>query len=264
MKKLTSLVLVLVLLFAVGTSVFASSITDTDTGNSQEVLASYEAGTEDKTVISVEINWNKMSFTYKGASEPVWDAANHQYIGQPSEACWAASDATISITNHSNTILQAAISYTPETAFSDISMHFTDEAPYIGSAYTDDREDADGNKQGTPCTVTVKAIPDGILPVDTVNNTKIGIITVKVTSDMDASTVVEAISEKIGIYGYRDASDLVRGDVYFASGTDVDGLVNLADAVLTACWAEDKTTAEKNVAVNSLITAFYSALEVTQ
>lgn len=258
MKKIISTILALVLLSAMSATVFASSITDTDTGNSQEVLASFEEGNQTKTIISVDISWNQMSFTYKGASEPVWDAQAHQYVGEATEAGWAASDATITITNHSNTILQALISYTSETAYSGISMHFTDAAPYIGSAYTSEEE------AGTPCAVTVKAIPDGALSSDTVDNTKIGVITVKVTADIDALTVIDEINNKTALYASQSTDNLVRGDVCFSSGTDTDGILTLADTATITCSTADKTDAEKNTAVNALITAYYGALDIVQ
>lgn len=263
MKKTISLILVLVLLIGMRTTVLASSITDTDTGNSQEVLASYEDGAQNKIIISVDIGWNEMSFTYKGASELVWDATNHQYVGEATEAGWAASDATITITNHSNSILQAIISYDSDDAYSEIFMHFTDAAPYVGSAYTDDREDEDGNKLGTPCTVTVKAIPDGALPADTTDNTRIGVVTVKVTSDIDPLTVVDTIGGKISIYD-RDAEGLERGAAYFASETAATEIAVLYDAAMNAFQLPGTTDAEKNVAINALLTAFYGALEIVQ
>lgn len=263
MKKTISSILVLVLLVAMSTTVLASSITDTETGNSQEVLASYEAGVGDKTIISVDIGWNKMSFTYKGASEPVWDAAKHQYVGDATEACWAASDAAITITNHSNSILRANISYTPEDAYSEIFMCFTDAAPYIGSAHTDDQEDADGNKLGTPCTVTVKVIPDGALSADTTDNTRIGVVTVKVTSDYNGLDVVDAITAMLSVHPW-DATGLERGAVYFTSQEAAGTVAELADAAAITFLQSEMTEAERNVAVNALITAYYGALEIVQ
>ncbi len=257
MKKVFPLVLVLVLLLTVSATAFASDIADAETLGSQDVLASYEAGAQDKTVVSVDISWNQLSFTYKGASEQIWDAANHQYTEDAAQAGWVASDATITVTNHSNSILQAAISYVPESVYSGIFMCFTADAPYVGSAYTSDTE------AGTACSVTVKVIPDGELPDDTADKTKIGVITVKVISDIDAVAAVDAIGAAIAACP-ADDSGLERGGVYFAAGTDKQALLEQADAATMACNDENLTAAEKNVIVNALITAFYGALDIVQ
>lgn len=263
MKKISSFVLTLALLMTMSTTIFASSITDTETGNNQDVLASYESSPENKTVISVDIAWNKISFTYNGASGPEWDATKHQYVDKAKEPGWTASEATITITNHSNSIVQATISYNAEDAYSDIGMIFTDEAPYIGSAYTEDQVDEEGNKQGTPCSVTVKVIPDGALSAETVDNTRIGVITVKVTSDHNGLDVVDAITAMLSVHPW-DAANLVRGTVYFTSQEAVDQIVELADAATAMYRQSDTTEAEWNAAVNALITAYYGALEIVQ
>lgn len=263
MKKTISSILVLILLVTMSTTVFASSITDTETGNSQEVLASYAPGTEDTTIISVDIGWNKMSFTYNGASEPVWDATNHQYVGEAKEAYWAASEATITITNHSNSILQATISYKADDAYSDIDMIFTDKAPYIGSAHTEDQVDEEGNILGTPCTVTVKVIPDGALSDMTEDNTRIGVITVKVTSDHNGLDVLDAISTKLTEHPWG-GTGLARGTVYVVSQEAAGEVAVLIDEVTAVYQKPDATAAERNVAVNALITAYYGGLEIVQ
>lgn len=258
MKKTIALILTLLVLLGMSTTALAAEITDTNTGNGQDVTASYEAGAVNTTVISVDIEWANMSFTYKGASEPVWDASEHQYTGETTEAGWEESEATITITNHSNAILQAGITYEAETAYDDISMHFTDAAPYIGSADTSDTE------AGTACAVTVLAVPDGGLPSDTAANTKIGTITVKVSADITAQTVLEVIEAQIGAVAANDYDQIGRGTAYFESQTVAATLLDLYTEVMTAVYSADKTDAEKNAALNELITAYYGALKIRQ
>lgn len=255
MKKIIPAILVLVLLITMSSTAFASDTTETEPGNSHEVLATFEEGNVSKTIVSVDISWNKMSFTYNGASEPVWDALKHQYVGEATEAGWAPSDATITITNHSNTVLQANISYSSESAYSGIRMHFTDAAPYIGSAHTAEEG------AGTPCEVTVKAIPDGELPAETEDNTRIGTITVKVTADIIPIDVVSVIEEKTGIYSSQDTTKLTRGGVFFAPETNVDEILDL---VVKAYDADGGAEPALNTAVNALITAYYGALDIVQ
>ena len=258
MKKMISLFLVLVLLFVMSVTVFASDIVDTETGSSQEVHATYKEGLKDKTIISVEINWNKMSFTYHGDSEPQWNALEHRYEGDVIKAGWDNSDATITIKNHSNSLLQAQLTYGSEEAFKDITMAFTDAAPYIGSAYTSDTE------EGTPCEVTIKAIPCGELSEETEDNAKIGTITVKVLSNVDAYVMMDDLAGKVAQHGaVQNVATADRGTVFFADGTDVDTLLANVETVI-GDYAASEVSAEKNAALNEVLISFYSALDIVQ
>lgn len=258
MKKIISAIMILALLMALGTTAFASSITDTETGSSQEVLASFKEGVKDKTIISVDISWNQMSFTYKGASEPVWDALEHKYVGEPEDAHWELSNATITVTNHSNTVLQAIINYAEENAFEDVSLLVTDPAPYIGSAYTSQTE------AGTPCAVTVQVIPMGELSAETQDNTKIGTLTVKVQAGIDPLDAAGIIQEQATIYYTKNVENLARGEVYLNPEADVNGLMAMVDELTGILCDDSIAQADKNVAFNAVVTSYYDALQIMQ
>lgn len=259
MKKFISMILVLALVMTVSATVTATEATEPNSGNSQEIWAIYEEGAKDSSIISVDISWQKMSFTYKGESEPVWNANLHQYEGEATEAGWAPSEATITITNNSNTILKGSFKYEYIEQFKDISMAFTDMAPYIGSADTNESTDAEGNPKGTPCAVSVKVIPTGVLEKENVESVKIGTITVAIEPVEDYSVVTSAIEAMIRDYQSKSSEELTRGDVRFREGTDPAAMLTLMDAVWDAT-----TDAEVNVALNRLITTFYGALEIIE
>lgn len=264
MKRSIALVLILALVVAMSATVSATEATENVSGNSQEVLASYEEGTQDKTIINVDISWEQMSFTYKGESVPTWNAEEHRYEGETTEAGWAAGNGTITIRNNSNAILQTLISYKQEAAYKDVYMSFTDEAPYVGSAYTDDRKDAEGNVCGTPCEITIKAIPMGTLPKETVDNTRIGAITITLNSAVDVYEMLDALASEIDTCTIEDTSGLTRGTPYLVSGTDANALQDLVTAALDAYAADEKLTPENNVAINKALTSFYGALDIMQ
>ena len=263
MKKSIALILILALLAAVGTTAFAAETTETPEGNSQEVLASYEEGNRDKTVISVDISWDQMSFIYHGESAPAWNAEKHRYEDEVTEAGWAPGTGLITIRNNSNTILQAHVGYQQETAYETVKMCFTDEAPYIGSAYTDDRKDAEGNVCGTPCEVILKAIPTGILSEDTVDNTRIGTITITLSSEVDVYEMLDVLTARIAECDIQNVTGLERGTAFLASGTDVDAIQQLVVDALEV-YASDQDVPQKNVAINKVLTAFYGALDIAQ
>lgn len=264
MKRCIALVLILTLMVSLTAAVSATEATENVSGNSQEVLASYEEGTQDRTIVSVDISWEQMSFTYKGESAPAWNAEEHRYEGEATEAGWAPGAGLITIRNNSNAVLQALISYKQETAYNDVYMSFTDEAPYIGSAHTDDRKDEQGEVCGTPCEITVKAIPMGTLPKETVDNTRIGAITITLNSDVDVYEMIDAVGNKLFAYHVGDASELPRGTRYLVSGTDVTAIQCLVDDALLNYDEDAGLTPEDNVAINKALTAFYGALDIKQ
>ena len=259
-----SIALILMLLTVIGTTAFAAETDETISGNSKEVLASYEEGTQDRTIISVDISWEQMSFTYKGESAPAWNPEEHRYEGEATEAGWAPGTGLITIRNNSNTLLQAQIGYNQEQAYDTVFMEFTDEAPYIGSAHTDDRTDAEGNVVGTPCEVTIKTIPTGALSKDTVDNTRIGTITITVNQQVEVLDMLDALTFKIVECGTPGADGKTRGAVYLVEGTDVNVLQALVTDALEVYMDSAKTPAEKNVAINKALTSYYGALEIVQ
>ncbi len=260
MKKIITLIMILVLMVTVRTAAFATA-SDPVT---QEVWASYKESTTDRPVISIDISWDQMSFTYADTSAPAWNPEKHRYEGETTEGGWLPGTGTITIRNNSNAILQATVSYTQEADYSTVDMCFTDKAPYIGSAYTDDRTDGEGNVCGTPCQITVKAIPIGTLSCETNDPAKIGTVSVTVDTGADVFSVLDEVNDRIALCPTADAAAPDRGTVHFAAGTDTQNLYALMEAALAACEDPERTEAERNVAINKVLTAFYGALDIAQ
>ena len=251
MRKTISLMLAVAMLLSMGLSAAAAEPVASKSGT---VLASYVPGEQDTQIISVDINWKYMEFTYHDASEEVWDPVNHTY-GEAKEAAWEHSKAYISITNHSNAILQASIVYSPkDNKYKDMTLLFTNDQPYIGSAYT--AVDA-----GKACNVTIRAIPDGKLDSDVSAGTEVGEIRVSVETVDNYATIME----KIGMYVDYRAKDAEhsRGDICYATQADyekVESCYENADKVIS----ESENAYEKNAALNDLITAYYNNLYFIQ
>ena len=260
MKKSIALIMILVMMTGLCGTVSATG----EEPVTQDVWASYTEGTDGRTVISIDISWEQMSFTYAGASSPAWDPEKHRYEGETTEGGWVPGAGLITIQNNSNTILQASIRYEQETAFDSVDMRFTDRNPYIGSAYTEDRTDDAGNPCGTPCRIAVKTIPVGTLSEETGESAKIGTVSVTVDTVADPVAMLDALNERIDLYPPADGTTLERGEVCFATGTDTQHLYALTEAALAACKNEELTEAEKNCAINKALTAFYGALDLAR
>ena len=260
MKKIAALTLALVLMLSAAAPVSATDITQSGGERRTDVSASYQQGNTTGDVIRVDIAWEGMNFTYNAQSEPVWDPVNHIY-SESAEAGWAESAAKITVTNHSNILVQARIEYKANGGFDAASLRFTDPTPYIGSAFTSE------TAEGTACSAVIRAIPDGTLPATTAKDTKIGYITVTVNALSGAEDrIKEAFRYVYTLYIGVQSADMAvnRGDLYFATQEDA----TLVDTALTGAqgviYGTTSSLAEKNAALNSVIELFYSKLQIRQ
>lgn len=117
MKKLLktlALTLALALCFAMPT--FAADISANNGTTSVTVQGTYVAGSTAQEVISVDVSWGAMSFTYKGANQGEWNAEKHQYENATSGSWTCETDANkITVTNHSNTVVEAQLAFAKAT-----------------------------------------------------------------------------------------------------------------------------------------------------
>ena len=90
------------------------------------------------------------------------------------EAGWEEGKGTISITNHSNTDVNASASYEAAEGFETANMEFSENDLTVGSA--DNGEDGGA---GTAVKETITVTPSGTLPEET-ENEEIGHITVTI------------------------------------------------------------------------------------
>ena len=254
MKKILTLALAAMLLLCMTTTAFATSTNLDNTNKSIDlgVQAVYHADGNNAATISVEIAWTGLNFTYNGATQ-IWDASAHKYVTD-TPGGWAASDATITITNHSDTILQAGLHFTAEDDFDDIDMIFSAKAPYLGSAYTD-------KNGGEACAVTIALIPDGTLAETITESTAIGTITVSVLPVIGKTP--RDISSELALryLEMAEQSPTRRGDVYLKDQIALDN-IGTALGVMDDPSLTEET--ELNAALNDVITAFYNGLAIKQ
>lgn len=89
------------------------------------VTGNYVGGTAGQTVYKVDLTWNSMGFTYTDASEGTWNPDTHQY-DDSTEAAWSWEDNAnqITVTNHSNTAIDAAFVYAANSGYEAIMADF--------------------------------------------------------------------------------------------------------------------------------------------
>ena len=221
---------------------------------STDVTANYVAGEAGGQIISVDIKWEGMSFTYNGESAPSWNPETHEY-DEGRSAGWDESTAYIAIINHSNVILQAGINYTGEPDYPDMDLLFTDRNPFVGSAETSEGV-------GEKCEVIIRSIPSGELPADTKTDAKVGQIKVTVTP-VEYLTAFGTLEERYSEVPVKSDA-LSRGAVYYETETDYAAVIAAYDHVAEVDADPDSGVPEKNLALNKLIMAYYNQMHLMQ
>ena len=75
------------------------------------VNGSFVPGTAADEIISVDVAWEAMDFTYTGASQGTWNPVTHAYEGAI-EGGWSDNTPAITVTNHSNVAVSATLDFT--------------------------------------------------------------------------------------------------------------------------------------------------------
>lgn len=68
---------------------------------------------EKVVVYRVDVEWDSLVFTYDFVSKPTWNPDDHTYSGESTSAWQGATEATVTVTNHSNA------SVSTKTTFAD-------------------------------------------------------------------------------------------------------------------------------------------------
>ena len=87
-----------------------------------EIVGTYTPGTAADEIISVDIAWEAMDFTYTAASQGTWNPATHAYDG--AAGGWSDNTPAITVKNHSNVAVNATLGFTPDVA--DVVGTFTE------------------------------------------------------------------------------------------------------------------------------------------
>ena len=117
MKKLFTILLAVAMLTSMSVTAFAADDTVTTDGGSKDISvnAKYVDGASTPEVISADIEWGAMEFTYSMGGTKVWDAQNHQYTVTDATGGWIENGNTAKATNHSNVDVKATFTYAPES-----------------------------------------------------------------------------------------------------------------------------------------------------
>ena len=178
-----------------------------------EISGTYTPGAAADEIISADIAWDAMDFTYTGASQGTWNPVTHTYDGA-TEGSWSDNTPAITVTNHSNVAINATLDFTPAvdgvvgtfteasgTANDNILNLATAEGTEVGSAPTATANFGisgaaiDADKTLGTITVTIKNVIDTFAELqDAVNNGNIVL-----ASDVTVDTPYLAITKDVSI-----------------------------------------------------------------
>lgn len=184
MKKFFALILALTMAVSVSVTAFAAAGSETNTGadTSIPVSGTYNAVSEEQ-VVSVDISWEAMNFTYTADTKGTWNPSTHTYINA-TNASWSADGNKITVTNHSNVDVKAGFAFTKDTSITnELTGTFAGTSTVGQTAIADDGsvtlkagvENQPDDADKVVATLTLK----GSLPKDT--NKEIGTVTVSIS-----------------------------------------------------------------------------------
>ena len=213
MKKLLTGILTLALAAAMSVPAFAAnSATNNGTaGTDITVNGKYNAGSAAADVISVDIAWDAMDFTYTAPSKGTWNPENHKYEGGKSGG-WEATSGTnpeITVTNHSNVDVKASFSFNSD--IQNLFSHFSSKALVVDSAVG--TTPADAPKE------TVSFSVYGVAAID--SDRELGTVTVTITK-FDSTPQMISTTEELHASLYQTGVFKLENDIDIGEGIIFD------------------------------------------
>ena len=106
-----------------------AAIAGTDTTDTADVSAEFQDAGTVAPVYSVTITWGDMAFVYTDTTTYEWDVAAHTYTHTGNlTGTWTSGNEggdLVTVTNHSNVTVSAALTYTPAAAYSGFNGSLT-------------------------------------------------------------------------------------------------------------------------------------------
>lgn len=171
MRKIISLTLALVLVLSLSVTAFAAA-NDGTKNTSIDVNALYTDGIATPEVISVNVEWGAMTFTYTVSGTHNWNASAHEYTTD-AEGAWSANGNTVTVTNHSNIAVKAELAFTADAAYDTVTGSF--DKAVLNLASGEGLAYAEADQQTAELTL------GGTLADTVTTSTKVGTITVAIS-----------------------------------------------------------------------------------
>ena len=175
MKQFFAAALVVLILCGTVLPVLAVTVeTDGSAATEIPVNGVFREQVDTQTIISVDITWDSMDFTYSSAVKQTWDPNQHIYTSSTTGG-WSGEARKITLTNHSNAAVSAALSFTP--SITGVNGTFEKTQLYLDSA-------VDTSVNNAPFETTAFSITSG----EITGNSMLGTIRTSLSSDSSPDT----------------------------------------------------------------------------
>ena len=211
MKKIIAFALAIIMLVAMSAPAYAAESSVDSHGDTASIpvgVIFQGKGAAVKT-FSVDIEWEDMTFTYTKSADGEWDPATHSYTGG-AEGSWSTDTSTITITNHSEIGVNAALEF--ETAVDGVIGTFTENSGTEG----DNILELDTAVGSTPDNAPKASCEFGISGAAIRKDTDLGTITVSIEAPGYVEPQVPVIN------GYKFVAD--GTDVQWIGGDDGESI----------------------------------------
>ena len=211
MKKLLAGMLSLALAASMSITVFAAETSTGGGDTSITVNGKYQAGAEATEVISVDLAWDAMDFTYTAPSKGKWNPKTHAYENGD-EGGWAPTNGAnpkIAVTNHSNVDVKASFSFNSD--IQNLFSHFSSKALVVDSAVG--TTPADAPKE------TVSFSVYGVAAID--SDRELGTVTVTITK-FDSTPQMISTTEELHASLYQTGVFKLENDIDIGEGIIFD------------------------------------------
>lgn len=182
MKKFFAITIAIVMMIAMVATAFAAEGSSTkQDGETQDIAvnAKYNgSGTTEAPVISVNVAWDAMEFTYNVGGSKVWHADDHSYT-TTTKSKWSATGNTVTVTNHSNIDVKVKTEYNPEETYKGITGTFAYSKTADANGFITLTRGQVGKKDAADNVVATLTL-SGNLSSSVSTSTKVGTITVTI------------------------------------------------------------------------------------
>lgn len=174
MKKFLTLILAVAMMATLSVSAWAETVRG-ETSKPIDVSGEYKDNSTKPGVISVDVTWGAMEFTYTVSGSMDWNSDNHDYDDN-TRSDWTENGNTVNVVNHSNVPITVSFAFTANTGYSndELSPVLTTESVNLPTA-----ENVSTNDLSTLTTSSTLTFA-GTLKAGTTVGTTIGSINVSI------------------------------------------------------------------------------------
>lgn len=180
MKKISAIILAAAMAATMSVSAFAADQPvniDKDAGSHDiDIKAAYQDNSTTPSVVSVDISWDAMEFTYTVSGEQNWNAADHDYDDNTSGSWDETTNNTVTVTNHSNVGVTASFAFEAATGYDGedgVKGSFSKTSVELPSAVNKSKDDE-------TLTGSTALTLSGKLKAGTAADTTVGTVTVTI------------------------------------------------------------------------------------